>query len=611
MRSKTNKKKELFISAMLTFFTVIFNLSNICYADDDLNNWRSAGHDHANSSNNQLEQLISPSTVTHFGFEKKLFSNLSGYNDPQLGAYESYVLTVPVIYNGIVYYADIGGTVYGIDILSGKTLFKTPVSQARESVEMQYNNTPYHMSFESSPVVTSKYLFIADTESVLYKLDRFTGKILGSVQTGDTMSGLYDYNDLYYTGSLIYYNNVNPYESQGDINYVSRENDGKSGLVILGLSSQDTEDMAMGVDPTRGAIVGVNADNMKIEWKAFLTSDQNLITNPKPRWGGGVNSWAGMAIDKSRRLVYIGTSSRHSPPPHYKGSPTDNTPDYVDSLVAINYNTGQIVDHFQLVKEDYNSGCYAIGSFLCDPSTEPSYSLSDPNRNQALGPYNIPADVDTEIFTKGFGNYAWDVSQGPQLFQIKHGNKNIDVVGVAGKQGIYYALDRDNLNTVYWKTSPPASDTIPQANPAANAGAASDFANSLIWYPYEYYDQTYTVPGVAIEALDMNTGEVKAIISLPNEFMNGTVSIANNILYVAGGASGYLSLYDISHCCDVNHQPKLIYQDQVSIDPSNNGVDSSIRAVSIVNGKIFVGFGALESSGNLGGLAIYSLKGKP
>jgi hypothetical protein len=114
----------------------------------------------------------------------------------------------------------------------------------------------------------------------------------------------------------------------------------------------------------------------------------------------------------------------------------------------------------------------------------------------------------------------------------------------------------------------------------------------------------------------MDTGNVQTVINLNklnlndggNDGLAEAPSIADNVLYLTT-ENGLLLMFNISGCCDVNHQPKLLYQDVVNTDPQANNSPVGInRAPAIVNGQIFVVYGDFGAAGSLGEIAIYQLK---
>jgi len=75
-------------------------------------------------------------------------------------------------------------------------------------------------------------------------------------------------------------------------------------------------------------------------WPPYIKSNEDV---------GGVNSWAGMAIDRSREIIYIPTGSPAFD--FYGGSRLgDNL--FANSLLALNVRTGKYLWHYQMVHHD-------------------------------------------------------------------------------------------------------------------------------------------------------------------------------------------------------------------------------------------------------------------
>ena len=75
-------------------------------------------------------------------------------------------------------------------------------------------------------------------------------------------------------------------------------------------------------------------------WPADIKSQQEV---------GGANSWAGMAIDREREIIYVPTGSAAFD--FYGGNrPGKNL--YANSLIALNARTGKYIWHYQMVHHD-------------------------------------------------------------------------------------------------------------------------------------------------------------------------------------------------------------------------------------------------------------------
>jgi quinoprotein glucose dehydrogenase len=74
-------------------------------------------------------------------------------------------------------------------------------------------------------------------------------------------------------------------------------------------------------------------------------------TWPKDAWeyGGAANSWAGMALDVARGVVYVPTGSAAT---DFYGADRVGDDLYANSLIALDASTGRRVWHFQVVRHD-------------------------------------------------------------------------------------------------------------------------------------------------------------------------------------------------------------------------------------------------------------------
>lgn len=137
----------------------------------------------------------------------------------------------------------------------------------------------------------------------------------------------------------------------------------------------------------RGSVVGVDAKEGALRWRVYLTGDGET-------GGAGVSIWSSAAVDTARKLVFIGTGNSYEEP----AGPLS------DSLVAIDYEAGELVWHRQFTRGDV-------------------YTRFQPP----------PRGEDARV------------GAAPNLFRIAER----DVVGVGDKNGVYTVLDRDT-GEVLW-----------------------------------------------------------------------------------------------------------------------------------------------------------------
>lgn len=118
---------------------------------------------------------------------------------------------------------------------------------------------------------------------------------------------------------------------------------------------------------------------------------------PQQAWtyGGGANSWPGMALDEARGIVYVPTGSAAS---DFYGADRLGDDLFANSLIALDAATGKRIWHFQMVRHDL---------WDRDPPSPPS------------------------------------------LVTIRHDGRTIDAVAQATKHGFVFLFDRTNGQPVF------------------------------------------------------------------------------------------------------------------------------------------------------------------
>jgi polyvinyl alcohol dehydrogenase (cytochrome) len=235
--------------------------------------------------------------------------------------------------------------------------------------------------------------------------------------------------------------------------------------ILLGIGSfQVFEAMS---DTARGSIVGLALDSGDLLWQTFTTKGDETE-------GSGVSVWSSTALDTKLHLLYIGTGQTY----HSPASPL------ADSLVALDYGTGELKWSTQFTKDD--------------------------------------------IFTSTMsaGGDDFDVGAAPNLFTA--GGK--DLVGVGDKGGHYYVLDRATGDMIWERKL-----TVGSNNGGVMASAA--VAKGVIYVASNQGDSGRTGGASAgpmkqtTFALDAADGTVKWQHDLtPATY--GALSIANGVLYV-------------------------------------------------------------------------------
>lgn len=232
--------------------------------------------------------------------------------------------------------------------------------------------------------------------------------------------------------------------------------------------------------------------------------------------GSGVSVWSSPMIDPTRKTMYVGTGQQ------YMGDT-----DYSDSVIAINYETGKMVWHQQFTAGD---------DFTASVSTGPDH----------------------------------DVGASPNLFYI--GERA--VLGVADKEGTYYALDRDS-GDIIWSTK------------LTPGGATGGCMSSAAIYDGVIYvnsnDGTSGGGGFGTSgptasttfALEADTGD---IIWEQSDMANGAygaLTYANGVVYIG-------TLDGVLHAIDAGNG-NILWTETVG--------NSIGGGVSIADGMLYVGYG--------------------
>lgn len=259
---------------------------------------------------------------------------------------------------------------------------------------------------------------------------------------------------------------------------------------------------------------------------------------------GGANSWAGMAIDRERGIVFVPTGS---PAFDFYGANRHGKNEYANSLIALNAGTGEYIWHYQTVHHD-----------IWDRDLPAPPNLV---RVKAKGEM---VDAVAQVTKSGFV-FVFNRENGESLFPIEH--KRFKASNVPGEQ--------------LWKTQPIPTKPKPFARQelaeeeiSRIAGNREDLltiyqqANKGLFHPLEIGKNTIILPGsdggaewggAAVDpdgVLYVNANEMAWLFSLVEDEGERDLS-QGNILYnkycVAchGGdrkgnpASGFPSLIDV------------------------------------------------------------------
>lgn len=256
--------------------------------------WISFGGDYAHTRTNPTEQRISRTSIGEL--------RLAWEQDaPGVSA-------TPAIVDGVVYWADWGGTVYANSVRDGEPLW----------------SQTFPVGFTSSPFVSGDRVFVADRHNTVYALARDDGETIWSTVVDEV-----ELTHLWSSPIVV------------------------DGIVIIGTSSDGTQANRVPLPQEtiatfRGAVLGLSAENGEVLWRFETTR----VKGEPDMYGPGVSVWATASVDTEREALFIGTGNGYATPV----SP------YSDALLAIFYKTGELAWSTQFTAEDaFSSGNSAGG----------------------------------------------------------------------------------------------------------------------------------------------------------------------------------------------------------------------------------------------------------
>jgi quinohemoprotein ethanol dehydrogenase len=215
----------------------------------------------------------------------------------------------PVVYKGTMYMPDAKGNIFAYDAATGERLW--------------YYKPTYPKGFASAlpvsrgVVIGDGKVYAAQQDGSVVGLDPATGRVVWKTVIGSFKLG-------YFFSSPPTYIN---------------------GMLVVGTSGGDFG--------ARAKVVGIDAKTGKVKWTWYvIPTGKQLGANtwPKKRaYTGGGAVWAPLAVDPSLGYVYVGVGN----PVPYNGNVRGKGQElFTESVVALDYRTGQYKWHFQQVHHD-------------------------------------------------------------------------------------------------------------------------------------------------------------------------------------------------------------------------------------------------------------------
>jgi polyvinyl alcohol dehydrogenase (cytochrome) len=256
----------------------------------------------------------------------------------------------------------------------------------------------------------------------------------------------------------------------------------------------------------RGSVVALDASSGKQVWKSYTITQEPQPTRKNEQgvqyWGpSGAAVWSAPTADLKRRAIYVATGNNYSDPPS----------EMSDAVVAVNMDTGKKLWWRQFTANDvWNSGCVADKKDNC--------------------PHQPGDDFD-------FG--------APPLLKTDAGGK--DVLLLAQKSGLVYALDPTRRGRLLWKTR------IGRGGPLGGIewGGAADAR--MAYFPLSDFDFENPLAGGGMFALDLRSGKPLWHVPAPTPDCSGKFgcsvaqmappTLISGVIF-SGSLDGHLRAYD-------------------------------------------------------------------
>jgi polyvinyl alcohol dehydrogenase (cytochrome) len=409
------------------------------------------------------------------------------------------VTSTAALVEGKVYYSDFAGWLKAVDALTGAAVWSKKLQAGML--------TP-------SPFVSADSVYVGGEGSTVYAVNRANGDLKWSKKIEDT-----PYNRIWSSAIVI------------------------EDTLLIGAASYQ---VFFPTTPTfRGSVVGLNAKTGEEKWRFSVC--------PVNQCGGGVSVWSSVAVDPATKTAFIGTGQAYSQP----AGP------YSDALIALNYETGERVWHYQITPND--------------------------------------------IYTINGGSLDRDVGAAPNLFEATIDGMSRKLVGVGDKGGHYTAVDRVTGELVWQRRvdlrNPPGSPIGGVMGTPAVANGRIYLVNNTSINGTGRFDAR-PATGTAF-ALDAATGEVLWSLQLPAGSFSGN-AVANGLLYFVTW-DGQLRIVDANTGMLLRSLP-LGTQVGSYDDVAEGFPNGSTSGPVIANGYIYAGYGWTWGGTVQGGLAILDAK---
>jgi polyvinyl alcohol dehydrogenase (cytochrome) len=374
------------------------------------------------------------------------------------------VTATPALYKGVIYWADWGGFVHATDLETQAELWK---------VDKSANVGGY----TGSPAVTETHVFVANRNGLISALHRENGEVDWEATLD---SGVHTH---IWSSPVV----------------VEEDNVMIIGVGGYGTRNNGTPLPASQLRTFRGSVVGIDTLTGEEMWTFEVT--------PEPD-GAGVSVWSSAAVDTTRKIAYIGTGNNYYDP----------VSQYSDSLLAIDYLTGQYKWHAQFTEGD----AWTVQNFLSgvDGDVGATPNLFEINGRAVVGVGDKPGRY--HVHDRDTGAKVWSVP----------------LTDGSGFQGGVMAPAAYHNGVIYVVSNNGTSSSTVFALSAANNGAT-------IW-EYDLIDPTFGGPALGngvlyvgdqagnVAAVDASNGDELWTAKLP-QGRGGGFSLVDGMLFTGYG----------------------------------------------------------------------------
>ncbi|MFW6067437.1 MAG: PQQ-binding-like beta-propeller repeat protein [Myxococcota bacterium] len=408
---------------------------------------------------------------------------------PAEGSGETFGCTsTPMVADGTVYVGTWAGDVAALDAQTGEVQWRSEVQGP----------------VDSTVAVTTDRVYASDGAGFVHALRRSDGHILWTTEADPTNEYVHMYSSPRYIED--------------------------ADLIVVGVASIEVAIPGLEDYTFRGSVLALDAETGAEEWRVRLAEDDETS-------GAGVSVWSTVAVDSERKMVFIGTGQSYEEP----------ASEYSDALVAIDYESGELMWSRQFTEDDVFT-----------------------------------------IFGEQIGP-DWDVGASPNLFQID----GEDVVGVADKRGVYSAMDRETGQDVKWATMLGPGSELGGVMSTAVYHDGVIYVASNEWAEGGQGDYELEGNMAHLWALDAASGDEVWQEDIPSPNF-GALTMANGVLYVPT-ITGELYAIDAA---------------DGSVRGMIEGLEDMGGGVSVSDGMVYVPHGFeffADASAAEGGLRAYRL----